>query len=130
MVPRLWVPLTHWLWARNWNLAASGACLTASRVARVAVSTPLRIESSTLAVVSVVVIVARLLGGASMGDGWRCGGSVPGIQAAPPSWRRRPIRRSRAGARRGAGRAARAAACLSMAALSCFWSSMNLGTCG
>src|SRR4029453_12097393 len=74
MVPRLWVPLTHWLWARNWNLAASGACLTASRVAkRVAVSTPLRIESSTLAVVSVVVIVARLLGGASTGDGWRCG---------------------------------------------------------
>jgi hypothetical protein len=58
MVPRLWVPLTHSLWARNWNLAASGACLTASRVAnRVAVSTPLRIESSTsAAVVSVVVI--------------------------------------------------------------------------
>ena len=26
MVPRLWVPSTHWLSARNWNLAA---CLTA-----------------------------------------------------------------------------------------------------
>jgi hypothetical protein len=33
----------------------------------------LRIESLTsAAVVSVVVIVARLLGGASTGDGWRC----------------------------------------------------------
>src|SRR6266566_8661082 len=59
MVVRLWVPLTHWLWARNWNLAASGACLTASRVAnRVAVSTPLRIGSlAWAAVVSVVVIL-------------------------------------------------------------------------
>src|SRR6266545_3268071 len=70
MVPRLWVPLTHWLWARNWNLAASGACLTASRVAnRVAVSTPLRIESSTSAVVSMVVILLRLLGRELPGDG-------------------------------------------------------------
>src|SRR5512132_103230 len=63
MVPRLWVPLTHWLWARNWKLAASGACLTASRGAnRAAVSTPLRIESST-SVVSAVVMLVRLLGG-------------------------------------------------------------------
>src|SRR5512132_2829032 len=63
MVPRLWVPLTHWLWARNWNRAASGACFTASRVAkRVTVSTPLRIESST-SVVSLVVMLVRLLGG-------------------------------------------------------------------
>jgi hypothetical protein len=69
MVVRLWVPLTHWLWARNWNLAASGACLTASRVAkRVAVSTPLRIESLALSavvsvvVVSLVVILVCLLG--------------------------------------------------------------------
>jgi hypothetical protein len=46
MVVRLWVPLTHWLWARNWKAAASGTSLTASRVAnRVAVSTPLCIES-------------------------------------------------------------------------------------
>src|SRR5215211_503930 len=51
MVPRLWVPSIHWLSARNWNLAASGAALTASRVAkRVAVSTPLRIDSLTVAV--------------------------------------------------------------------------------
>jgi hypothetical protein len=34
MVVRLCVPLTHSLWARNWNLAASGACFTASRVAK------------------------------------------------------------------------------------------------
>src|SRR4029450_13195538 len=85
MVPRLWVPLTDWLWARNWNLAASGACLTASRVAkRVAVSTPFRIESSTLAVVSVVVMMACLPGDALapvavLGGWWGCGaGSVPG----------------------------------------------------
>jgi hypothetical protein len=48
------------------DLAASGACLTASRVAkRVTVSTPLRIESST----SVVVILVRLLGRELPGDG-------------------------------------------------------------
>src|SRR5690606_6281436 len=42
---RLWVPPIHWLWARNWNFAAAGACLTASRVAkRVSVSTPLRVD--------------------------------------------------------------------------------------
>src|SRR6266545_6106596 len=46
MVLRLWVPLSHWLWARNWNRAASGASLTASRTANsVAVSTPLRTDS-------------------------------------------------------------------------------------
>src|SRR6266498_2350399 len=70
MVLRSWVPLTHSLWARNWNLAASGACFTASRVAnRVVVSTPLRIESLTsLAVMSVVVILVHLLvgGGAQL----------------------------------------------------------------
>src|SRR5499426_3145366 len=55
MVERLWVPLSHWLCARNWNLAASGAALTASRVAnRVAVSTPLRVDSLT------VVVIARI----------------------------------------------------------------------
>src|SRR5262245_37342240 len=81
MVPRLWVPLTHWLWARNWNLAASGACLTASRVAnRVAVSTPLRIESSTWAAVSVVVILVCLLAEVCL--------LVAGILAVPPTgWR-------------------------------------------
>src|SRR6266496_2029801 len=54
MVLRLWVPLIHWLWARNWKLAASGAC-----------STPLRMESLTWAVVSVVVILVCLLA-----EGW------------------------------------------------------------
>src|SRR4029450_8384312 len=89
MVPRLWVPLTHWLWARNWKLAASGACLTASRVAnRVAVSTPLRIESLTSAVVSVVVIVARLPGGGLTGDGGGWGLVGPGSGRWPPSGRR------------------------------------------
>jgi hypothetical protein len=40
---RLCVPLTHSLWARNWNWAASGASFMASSVAnRVATSTPLR----------------------------------------------------------------------------------------
>ena len=64
MVVRLCVPLTHWLWARNWNLAASGACFTALRVAkRVAVSTPLRIVSlASAAVMSVVVILVPFLG--------------------------------------------------------------------
>src|SRR5260370_30558378 len=63
MVVRLWVPLTHWLWARNWNFAAAGACLTASREAkRAAVSTPLRIGSLvSAAVVSVGVILVDLL---------------------------------------------------------------------
>src|SRR4051794_20109380 len=51
MVLRVWVPLSHRLWARNWNRAASGAALTASRVAnRVAVSTPLRVGSVTVLV--------------------------------------------------------------------------------
>src|SRR6266566_4482978 len=65
MVPRLWVPLSHWLWARNWNWAASGAALTASRVAkRVAVSTPLRVGSLTVVVISVLL---RCLRGARRG---------------------------------------------------------------
>src|SRR3954451_13283242 len=47
IVPRLWVPDTQRLDARNWNFAASGAAFTASRVAnRVAVSTPLRVALS------------------------------------------------------------------------------------
>jgi hypothetical protein len=47
MVLRLWVPRAHSLRARNWKWAASGACFTASSVAkRVAVSTPLRVPSS------------------------------------------------------------------------------------
>src|SRR4051794_37451151 len=58
MMLRLWVPLSHWLLARNWNWAASGAALTASRVAnRAAVSTPLRVE------VSVVVMSGLLRSG-------------------------------------------------------------------
>src|SRR5206468_3978184 len=53
MVPRLWVPLIHSLLARNWNWAACGAALTASRVAkRVAVSTPLRVDRTTGVVMS------------------------------------------------------------------------------
>src|SRR6266545_1925139 len=60
MVLRLWVPLIHSLPARNWNVAASGAALTASRVAkRVAVSTPLRVGSLTVAVISVLLGVLR-----------------------------------------------------------------------
>src|SRR6266545_4474202 len=56
MVPRLWVPLIHSLPARNWNSAACGAALTASRVAkRVAVSTPLRVDSLTVVVISVLL---------------------------------------------------------------------------
>src|SRR5262245_34853206 len=51
MVLRLWVPVSHWLLARNWKAAASGAALTASRVAkRVAVSTPLRVDGVTVVV--------------------------------------------------------------------------------
>src|SRR4051812_49542354 len=58
MVLRLWVPLSHRLLARNWNRAASGAVLTASRVAnRAAVSTPLRAD------VSVVVMSGLLRSG-------------------------------------------------------------------
>src|SRR5512133_4066096 len=92
MVLRLWVPLCHWLWARNWNLAASGACLTASRVAnRVAVSTPLRIESLTC----VVVILLRLLGRGLPGDGgvgsgasFLVGGVRSGGRQQAPAWDR------------------------------------------
>src|SRR5512138_666604 len=59
MVPRLWVPEIHSLCARNWNLAASGAAFTASRVANsVAVSTPLRIDSLTVAVMRVLLLVS------------------------------------------------------------------------
>src|SRR6266511_6458228 len=114
MVLRLWVPLTHWLWARNWNLAASGACLTASRVAkRVAVSTPLR------AVMSVVVILVRLLWELVMaGALWPP--SVSAVFGQAVASRRSP----------GIGRAASSTASLSMAALNCFWSWMNVGAVG
>ena len=62
MVLRLWVPLIHSLSARNWNSAASGACLTASRVANsVAVSTPLRVASFVVVVVVVVVMSVSFL---------------------------------------------------------------------
>src|SRR6266542_2618675 len=58
MVLRLWVPLSHWLRARNWNRAASGAALTASRVAkRVAVSTPLRADTFAVVVISVLLLM-------------------------------------------------------------------------
>src|SRR5215471_3602466 len=113
MVVRLRVQLTNWLQARNWNRAASGACLTASRVAnKVAVSTPLRIRSPVwAAVMSVVVMVASLLGCGLPGDGRAEVWSVPGMQAGglfPPVasalWRA-GVRRSPAGAGRGsAGR--------------------------
>src|SRR6476620_2339921 len=57
MVPRLCVPEIHSLWARNWNFAASGAAFTASRVAnRVAVSTPLRVDSLTVAVMVMLLL--------------------------------------------------------------------------
>ena len=43
IVERLWVPLTHWLVARNWNLAICGLSFTALSVwNRVLTSTPLR----------------------------------------------------------------------------------------
>ena len=49
IVERLWAPSIHWSWARNWNCAATGAALTASRVAnKGAVSTPLRVAVSML----------------------------------------------------------------------------------
>src|SRR4051794_26530439 len=103
MVPRLWVPLTHSLWARNWKPAAWGACLTASRVAnKVAVSTPLRIESLTSAVVSVLVILPRLLGCGLSGDGWLGLGRLLDPGSGPPSRVGGcPVRRWRAGARLG-----------------------------
>src|SRR5215471_18580415 len=106
MVVRLWVPLTHWLRARNWNLAASGACFTASRVAnRVAVSTPLRMESlASAAVMSVVVIAVCLLGcDCLMVAVLRCDGFVGLCVSGLLSGRWQRVRRSPAGARRGPG---------------------------
>src|SRR5262249_27241722 len=51
IVLRLCVPSSHSLAARNWNLAACGAALTAFRGAnRVAVSTPLRVVGATFVV--------------------------------------------------------------------------------
>src|SRR4029450_6977315 len=91
MVPRLWVPLIHWLWARNWKLAASGACLTASRVAnKVAVSTPLRIGASNLA-----RGVGGVVGGGARGRGVHAvadrvvdlGGGIGGGHRGTPPWR-------------------------------------------
>src|SRR6476646_8721764 len=85
MVLRLWVPLSHWLLARNWNCAASGAALTASRVAnRVVVSTPLRVDSLTVA----VMVVLRCVGTAQeaqvcgVHQVW-CSQSVTGL---PNAW--------------------------------------------
>jgi hypothetical protein len=131
MVVRLWVPLTHWLRARNWNLAASGACLTASRVAnRVAVSTPLRIESLAWAVVSVVVIFVCLLErGLPVVAVLRCDQFVG--SARWPPFLVAVVGQAVAGRRSpGIGRAASAAASVSMAALSCFCSPVNAGTAG
>src|SRR5215467_8829324 len=86
MVVRLRVPLTHWLRARNWNRAAAGACLTASRVAnKVAVSTPLRIGSPVwAAVISVVVIVVspQFSGCRGRAEVWSADGMRPA--AFPP----------------------------------------------
>src|SRR3954452_5132935 len=63
MVPRLWVPDCHRLEARNWNLAASGAAFTASRVANsIDVSTPLRTGLS-------VMVMSLVLSGGVSGDG-------------------------------------------------------------
>ena len=101
MVPRLWVPLIHSFPARNWNFAASGAALTASRVAkRVPVSTPLRVESLSVAVISVLLLL------------W-WGGQAQASTGSP-----------------GAGPAASSAAWTSIALLSCFCSSTNSGTGG
>src|SRR5436190_16605875 len=62
MVLRLCVPLIHSLLVRNWNLAASGAAFTASSVAkRVAVSTPLRMDSLTVVPVICVLLRAAAL---------------------------------------------------------------------
>src|SRR3954467_14047916 len=72
---RLWVPFIHSLWARNWNCAAAGACLTASSVANnVDVSTPLRRDG----LVSVMVIAVSFLGagtsgGSVVGNWWSRG---------------------------------------------------------
>src|SRR3954454_2646718 len=69
MVPRLWVPDCHRLEARNWNLAASGAAFTASRVANsIDVSTPLRTGLS-------VMVMSLVLSGGVSGDG-AVGGAV------------------------------------------------------
>jgi hypothetical protein len=57
MVLRLWVPLIHWLVARNWNLASSGSALTASSVANmVGVSTPL--SGGRILLVAVVIAIS------------------------------------------------------------------------
>src|SRR5262245_37361557 len=72
IVLRLWVPLSHSLLARNWNFAASGAALTASSVAnRVAVSTPLRMCSLTMAVISGFLLLVVPRGCAGWVDVWR-----------------------------------------------------------
>ena len=63
MVDRLWVPLSHSLRARNWNCAAAGCALTASRVAKsVGTSTPL---SAVRVCVLVMMVLLR-------GDGVGC----------------------------------------------------------
>src|SRR3712207_1924326 len=70
MVLRLCVPLIHWLLARNWNLAASGWALTASRVANsVGTSTPLRgWRFSAVMVVIAVLLVMSPRPGRPRGD--------------------------------------------------------------
>src|SRR5215471_17295301 len=103
MVLRLCVPLSHSLSARNWNFAACGAALTASRVAnRVAVSTPLRADSVTVPVMGFLLGCGAARDGAGLWDAGR--------------------RQAGAGSRRpGTGAAAvRVAASASMAALSRF----------
>ena len=101
-MPRLWVPEIHSLWARNWNFAASGAAFTASRVAnRVAVSTPLRVDSLTVAVMVMLLL-------------WVVCGWSGGLQLEVPDV---------------AGPRARLASA-SIARPSCFCSSTNSGTGG
>src|SRR4051812_8376041 len=107
-MPWLWVPDTQRFDARNWNLAASGAAFTASRVAKsVVVSTPLRTGPS------VRVMVGGPFGfGGGDGPGWIAdglwrfsGGSADvGVsQRVGRPGRRAPVRMGDGGDRRPPG---------------------------
>src|SRR4029453_9660535 len=104
MVPRLWVPLTQRLLARNWKLAIRGLAFTASRVAKsVAVSTPLRVWAAW----AVVMPVAPLWSGAAAAVPLdpmrgRYGRRLPGT-CPPPSRGRRAARGRRHEPRPGRG---------------------------
>src|SRR3954449_6342218 len=88
MLLRLWVPLTHWLVARNWNFASCGLAFTAFRAANsTGVSPPFRGPRAVWAVVVVDIWSSSPLGTCRRCDSHAVRADRPGVWklGRPPS---------------------------------------------